>query len=203
MIIDWPTEVSTVSALSWKIVSNVRSAKSDFTSSIQTYQQPGTRIQFNMTWNVLSVQESRGLTSFIASLDGLANRTMLWNLAKPEPAGNMRGAPTVSGAGQVGRQLNIDNAAPGHTLLRGDFIGISCVGHSTVVIVTEDVIAKADGTATVKFAPSLPSAAVDNSIIEWDKPKAKFHIVGESPDVSVLSGGLTGSLSMSFIQDLG
>ena len=202
MIINFPEEVPKVGLFRYRLISNVWQSSSDFNGAIQTYQQPGSRWEFTLGWQILTASEAGIVSAFIAELDGMANRVMLYDMANPEPAGNMRGAPVVNGANQTGKTLTISNVTPGHNLKRGDNIGINCTNHQMIVKITRDVIADAAGNMTIDFAPALPSPAINGSLVEWDRPKAKFVMMGEAPSLNAISGRQITDVNLVFVQDI-
>jgi hypothetical protein len=113
-------------------------------------------------------------------LRGKTNQLALWNIARPVPAGTMRGTMTLdSSAAQGATTLSIvASGQNGKTLLQGDYIGIGSLLTQQVVMVVEDATSDGSGVITVTVEPALRNAFLSGESITWNQPKALFRQSG-------------------------
>ncbi len=104
--------------------------------------------------------------AFVFDCDGIANRYRLVACERDQIAGlDVR----VAGAGQFGRTLKTRGwGAAGVKLRRGQFV---TVGEQLLTLMA-DVVAAADGTATITFKPFIRVVPGDNEAIEVRRPFA-------------------------------
>lgn len=88
-------------------------------------------------------------------------------LPAQSPAGS---ACKVKGAGQLGSTLQVDGIRPGYSLVEGQWISVVDGANAYLHMVTEDVVADAEGEAAVKIAPMLRTVPADNAIVAIDTP---------------------------------
>ena len=104
--------------------------------------------------------------AFVVDCDGIANRFRLVACERDQIAGV---AVRVAGASQFGRTLKTSGwGSAGLKLRRGQFV---TVGEQLLTLMA-DVVAAADGTATISFKPYIRVVPADNDPIEVRRPYA-------------------------------
>ncbi len=89
------------------------------------------------------------------------------------------GAPLVKGANQSGSTLAIDGFAPGYQVVEGQFFSIVHGGRRYLHVATADVVASAQGEATVSFSPMLRIKPADNAVCEFAQPMIEGLLGGD------------------------
>jgi hypothetical protein len=80
------------------------------------------------------------------------------------------GAPKVAGADQWGESLTLDGFTPYFAIRKGWFFTVVRAAFPSLHIVTAEVIADLDTTATIPFWPPLRTVTADNTEIELVEP---------------------------------
>lgn len=124
-------------------------------------------------------KRSGGWKALGMQLRGQTNQLELWDLARPTPAGTMRGSMTLSSsAAQGATVLNIvASGETGKTLLRGDYLGLGSGLTQQVVMIIADALSDGSGVIAVTVEPFLRNAFSTGAAVTWDKPKALFRRV--------------------------
>jgi len=123
-----------------------------------------------------SRDEGKGadMEAFFERLHGRVNLVSLWNLARPEPRGTMRGTPTLNAdVPQLANAVHI-LSTPYATLKAGDVIGLG----GQVSRVMADYTANAGGVLiSVEIWPRARVAMSSGAAVSWDKPTVDFRLV--------------------------
>lgn len=120
--------------------------------------------------------------SFTAQLRGAANDVQI----KVDPTAQSAIANTmlVNGAGQTGRNINVDGLPVSTTVLvAGQFVTID----NQLLQLTADVTTNASGQATLSFEPAIRAAPADNAVVEFKNPYCLMYLI-EEPTYSVEAG---------------
>lgn len=168
--IDWPEdEYMAPMRVEWGLSDPALLNRSVFSGSVQTASDPFARWMVVLQMNNRALNEQHQRAAWLGKLSGRSKRVKLWNHARPEPSGTLRGSPTLSvSAAQFADTITIAGTN-GQTLAEGDMIGL---GAMLLTVVTGGTVAS--GTLAVTVAPRLRVAATAGAAIVWDKPKAQF-----------------------------
>lgn len=161
----------------WGFEANGTAHRSPGTGIVQTQSLPGGRWLTTITWRLAPETEARVMEAWIAKLDGMANRALLWNMRRELARGALGGTPLVAGAGQTGMLLNIDGATPGVTnwLREGDMVGVG----GYLYMSAADVNTDGAGAATLTLRPGLRAASADNAPFTFVRPTARFMLTSQ------------------------
>lgn len=177
-ILEWPDGIRP-SAFKWSLKSNGSSFESPWNGATQTTRFPGSRWQATMTLDTQDDLESRVIESILFQLDGMAGRIKLRDYRRASAV--VKGTPLVKGSGQKGTSLVTDGWNVSTTVLKqGDYFTVN----DELKFVIEDAVSDSTGTATIKFAPQLREAPVDNSPLEVAKPYAIFRLADDENGIS-------------------
>lgn len=152
----------------WGLQANTQSFRSPFTGSVQTIEFSGARWVAELTFNNLTVADSRTLSAFLLQCRGSSGRFYLYDHSHSSPSGVGTGTPKVKGASQTGRSLNTDGWTTSQTgiLKAGDYFTVN----DELKIVTADANSDVTGNATISFEPPLRSSPADNATITVTHP---------------------------------
>jgi hypothetical protein len=117
--------------------------------------------------------------ALVMKLRGAQNQLAVWNFARPEPVGTMRGSMTLSGSHAAGAVvLSIDAGAgeAAKTLKAGDLVGFGSGTNQHLVMIVEDATANGSGVISVNIEPPLRNTFSNGTAVTWDKPKALFRL---------------------------
>lgn len=184
LVVPWPDQFD------FSLISNTQIFQSPLSGSLQTLELPGARWGATLTFNNVKDDDAATLQAFLTQLRGQANRFSLWNMARPNPRGNIKAgtAATVNGANQTGNQLHTHNWNPGDTiLLPGDLFSVN----GELKMITAAATADGTGAATLQFEPPLRSSPSDAAPITTSQPTATFILSDPKPKWSTKTGLLT------------
>ena len=128
--------------------------------------------------------------SFVALMRGAANDSQI--PVDPIAQSSLSNIMSVNGAGQTGRNLNVDGLPNSAVVLKaGQFVTVN----NQLLQLTADVSTNGTGQATLSFEPALRFAPSDNAVVEYKNPYCLMYLTSE-PSYSVESGYIY-SLSLS------
>ncbi|WP_412522356.1 hypothetical protein [Shewanella algae] len=180
----------------WRLVHRTRAFRNPYNNQVQTLSLPGAYWQAQLTFANLSRAQGAKLHGFVASMRGMAGRVKLFDHAITNPA--YSAAPLVSGAGQMGKQLNV-NWLPGALLPAGHYVQVG----EQLLVLTSDALADAGGACTFLFEPSLRSIPANGTAIVVDKPCATMMFSDDDQGMRRSSKRLVlSSVSLSFVEDI-
>jgi len=160
-VYDWP-DAFLCSECSILLDPNTREFESPFTRAYQSIDLLGERFRMTVSLPPRYRRESGALEAFFNKQRGV-NRIRAWHLARPEPVGTLRGAPTLAAAAAQGAAaLSVSGSG---TLAAGDMLGVGgllfqvaedCSGAGTIAVplVNRARIALASGAAVTWYRPS-------------------------------------------------
>jgi len=159
------------SSQQWSLENFTAIYQSPFNARITTADRDGEHWKIAMAYADLIDMNRRLLTAFLFSLNGSQHRFTVRDFAFVR-AGVGGGAPTVSGAGQTGKTLNIANGPTSTTgwLLAGDQIGVAGLLHS----VDADVDTDGGGLAAISVSPRIFIPPNNGASVEIDAPTNSF-----------------------------
>jgi hypothetical protein len=167
----------------WGATERIGQSESVYTGSIGTGEVPFSyRYTCTVGWpgtNDAKLQQQR--IAFLARIRR-AHRVRIPNFAHREPAGTLRGTPTVtSTTAQGATTMTVTTSTAGHTVIAGDLLGFTTAIGTQVVTIT--VGATASGTAlALTFEPPLRASVTSGTAVVWDAPAPLF--IRASPDFS-------------------
>lgn len=95
-------------------------------------------------------------------------------------------APTVQGAGQLGRTLNVQGmTANASVLAAGDFFHVIANGVRELKVMTAPLIANGSGVGVANFEPALRNAPNGASALEILTPAAEFRLTSSQFEYGV------------------
>jgi hypothetical protein len=184
----------------WGATERIGQSESTYTGSIATGEVPFSyRYTCTVGWpseRDFKLQQQR--ISFIAKIRR-AHRIRIFNFAHREPAGTLRGTPTVaSTAAQGATTLAVTTSTAGHTVILGDLLGVTTAIGTQVLTVTAS--STASGTAlSVIFEPPLRASVTSGTAVVWAAPAPLF--VRASPDFSAsFRPGEAEPLAVDFVE---
>lgn len=141
-----------------------------------------------------SVDEQAVREAFFTRARGAINRITLWHLLRPQPAGTLRGAPTLAANAAQGADTLVISTTPGATLAVRDLLGTaaaSASGGSSTQVLAVAAAATADGAGqlTVTLANPTRVALPAGTALVWDKPRFTLRLTGPVPVVYTRSRG--------------
>ncbi len=86
--------------------------------------------------------------------------------------------PAVNGAGQTGSTLSVRSVFPGTALVRGQFISIVHASRHYLHMVTQQVVAPANGIVAISLWPMLRFITVDSEPVAITRPMIEGQLVG-------------------------
>jgi hypothetical protein len=110
------------------------------------------------------------------------------------------GGALVDGNGQVGSLLKVRSLQPGSGPARGDFFSIVHDGRHYVHMATAQVIAGADGKATIPILPMLRFITADGERVALDAPMIEGRLVGFDQRGAQFTRNRTEPLSFSIVE---
>ncbi|MCR5864647.1 hypothetical protein [Aquincola sp. J276] len=130
------------------------------------------RFVVSLTFNAAQRRQAGGVEGFVGWLTGGANRVRLYHLARPQPAGSLRGSPTLqAGVGRGAVALTLATV-PGATLRMGDLFG--CGGQ--LFQCADDCTANGAGLIMVPVVHRVRGSIAPGSAVVWDRPTAEFIV---------------------------
>lgn len=169
-VIAWPdTALMCPFRVEWMLSDPALLNRSQFSGAVQTAHDPFPRWMVTTTFNNEENDLQRERFAFFAKLSGRSKRVTMWQHEKPQPAGTMRGTPTLTNtAPQLAESIDITGVT-GETLLPGDMLKI---GNQLVTVVDGGTFSA--NALTVTIAPRLRQSVPLGVSVEWDKPTAQF-----------------------------
>lgn len=184
----WPTLTRAAPrVLDFALVPNTQAFQSPLSGSVQTVEMPGARWKMAFVMENLSEADAALLQAFLVRLRGRAGRFALYNFARADPRGTLRGTPLVKGAAQTGNTLAIDGCTVGGTLLAGDLFAVN----GELKMLVADATADGAGEMTLTFEPPLRGAPADNMALTLSKPTATFMLAADETKWNTQPGRLS------------
>lgn len=151
--------------------------------------RPGDHWAIEVDAGVLKVLCGRGLIGCV--LRGATNPV---RVPVPQPGFDVGtpGAVRIKGASQAGTEVDLDGFWPNYCLREGRFLTIETAGSPRLYLVCEEVIADADGEATVTLWPMLHVPPADNDTVELIEPYLE-GLIDEGGDHTI---GLTAAAGL-------
>lgn len=125
-----------------------------------TFSMPPMRYVTSMDWDDLMAEGD----------------TVLMRVFQPGFESGAPGSPRVMGAGQAGSSLIVDGLTPQYPIRKGQFLSIITGGQRFLYRARADVVADADGEATIPLRTMLRRSPADNDIIEIAEPMIEGFI---------------------------
>lgn len=173
-VIAFPDELL-VSRMSWAQKRNDIEFRSTFGAQAVEVSAPLWEVSIEI--DRMSEESSGRWKVLLLSLRGRTNQLALWDVARPEPRGTMRGAMML-GADVTQGATTLPIVAAGEvtkTLVQGDWLGIGSGITQQIVMVSADAISDGAGGISVAIEPPLRNAFLSGAPVAWDKPKALFR----------------------------
>lgn len=203
MILDFPAGI-VPGQLTWHLRANTQTHTSPFDGSSQTLELPGARWIAEMRFDVLTENEWRVLTAFVARLGGAAGRFRLSPIHAPRRA-VAGGAPAVNGAGQGGLALSTRGWAAGAVVMRaGDFLSyVDPAGRDMLHVVTADAASDGAGVAAIPIRPQIRRAPADGVGINIAAPRCVVKLADDDEgSLSIERSSLIGSIALTMEEAL-
>ena len=180
----WPTErLFEPQIFTWGASERIGQSESTYSGAISTGEVPFSyRYTCTVGWppaRDFKLQQQR--IAFLARIRR-AHRIRIPNFSHREPAGTLRGTPTVAvTAAQGATTMSATTSTAGQTVISGDLLGLTTAIGVQVVTVTAS--STATGTALpLTFEPPLRASVTSGTAIVWSAPAPLF--IRASPDFS-------------------
>lgn len=180
MIITFPSGLY-VSILSWGLKTNDITYRSSF--GAQSVKASAPMWVATVELDKINENLTGQYQALILKLRGSQNQLAMWNFARPEPLGTMRGTLTMNASHSAGdTTLNITGGVgqANKTLKAGDLLGFGTGTTQHLVMVVDDATANGSGVISVTIEPPLRDDFSSSTAVEWDKPKALFRLNSDS-----------------------
>lgn len=192
---EWPAELLP-SSCTLKLKSNSSAFTSPLSGATQTVAYPGSKWVMELTFNDQDQDEIDMLNVIIAQLNGRAGRIYLWDFSKP--GSQPLGSPVIKESYNSSLRISTKGWQPNKTVLkRGSWISIN----NRMTLVVNNVVSNAQGEALIDVSPPLIVRPTAGQKIETLMPKSKF-MLQEDENGGSREPGITGSFSLSFIEDI-
>ena len=143
--------------------------------------------------------------ALLLSLKGRANQLALWNLARPEPRGTLRGTLTLSGAHSAGdTTLAVTGGVgqAGATLKAGDYLGLgNGTSSQQLLMVMADATADGTGLISVSIHAALRNDFASGASVVWNKPCALFRQTASKQSWRYARGLIVDGIALDLIED--
>lgn len=191
-----PTSLRTVGNYVWGYRNNVVVSPSPLTAEAKTLEIPGFRWLVDITYRVLTKEESADLKALLVKLRGRANRLQLFDFGTPAPRGTLRGTPVLSSAILYGDDQFQCTAGTGMTVKKGDMFGL----YSGQLVMAVEDATESGGHITVHFGPPARAGVANGTAVTWDAPTANFVPVDDTVRWPVAPGERIEDFTMSFME---
>jgi hypothetical protein len=197
----WPAErVFVPSIFDAGVIDRTAMSESAYSGAIATGEVPfAYRRTLTVGWPAhpdYAVQQRR--VGFLSKIRR-AHRVLIPRFPQMEPAGTLRGSPTVTSTTAQGAvSIPVTTSVAGQTVLMGDELGLVTAIGTQVVTVTAD--ATASGTAlTVAFEPPLRASVAAGSAVTWNAPTPLFMLAGQEWSATFRAGEAE-TLAVDFVE---
>ena len=206
---------------SFSLAANTQSFDSPLNKSTQTYELPGARWSASWTYNNLTDADARILKAWLLKLRGQAGRFECFDFTHWHPAGKVRTAGAVHGAGQQGAEINtqwalvtatIDSSeitcdetdilasatlgGGSNWIMAGDYIGVN----GELKMVTDTVYMPASGIVAVSFEPPLRSIPADGAPITVIRPTCTMKLADDKQDAMTFGEGHRTNITINAVE---
>lgn len=185
MAIEWPESIRP-SRQSFGVNFNNFVQTSVLSNAQAVYGHPGAFWTCSMTFNILSAQQERVLTSFLGQLQGMVGTFKLpaWTRQRDDDIGS----PRVGTANAQASTMTVSGLkANVQAFSVGDYITVQDEMYEIVA----DVKATASGTATLRLNKRLRGAITTATTIEYRRPYSVMRLT--TPDYQVARQQITAS----------
>jgi hypothetical protein len=136
-----------------------------------------------------SYANAQAIEAFIGALRGQTNTANLWHFARPNIAGTLAGALTLSAAAAQGAASVSINATTGTTLKAGDLFNVATPTGGVLLLMCAADATSSAGVAAVTITNRLRVALSSGAAVSLVKPTATFRLqatshVGYSPGIA-------------------
>lgn len=171
----WPKGVR------WMERHNDRYSESPLSGFVQTGNMPGSRWGMSVEFPAQSYAERRELGAWLRRLSGREHRASMFDLANPVRRGtcNLAGVTVSGSVAQFATTLNLAGCGASTTLLAGDWVGVTILGGSQLLMVVADATANGSGVMAVEFRHPARAAIASGSAVVLDRPRL-LTILAES-----------------------
>jgi hypothetical protein len=189
MVVDFP-EILPAKA-TWGLKSNTESFTSPLNSSTQTTSRPGARWKASIQTTPLTSKQAAALDVFLASLEGMAGRFLLWPHTRP----GSQGAGIV--AARAARTLSISGYLPGAPVFgAGDFIEAG----GELKMITSPASANDGGVVTVFVTPPWRKLPLLGATVTATRPKTLMMLDSDEYAITRLPGQIFDSVTIGCIE---
>lgn len=149
--------------MEWRTVKAGVQHRSPFNGAVESIEFPGERWELSLTLPPRRAANGGEAEAFFARLAGGVERVRVWHFLRPQPAGSMRGTPTLAASAVRGdRTLAVNTTG---TLRAGDLFKVG----GQVFMVFQDC-APVAGVLTVPLVQRVRAALTAGAAVGWDKP---------------------------------
>jgi hypothetical protein len=192
----WPTSLK-ASMFEAQLVPNIRSFASPYGGAAQSIDLLGERWRFMIELPPCLPVQSGEREAFFTKLRGGAHRVSLWHMARWQPAGTVRGSPTLASTAAQGASSIVVQTSVSATLKTGDLLGL-VGGH--LVMAAEDATANGAGLLTLNLANRLRASVTGGTAITWYRPTADFMMMDAGGVPVAHAPGVSGPVQCEFVE---
>ncbi|MGO0684081.1 hypothetical protein [Pseudomonas fulva] len=187
MALAWPASLP-VSEMTWGIVNNSRAFTSSLSNAQQIVGQPGAYWQCTLTFGLLTRLQERQLSAFLGELDGMFGTFNMPALTRRR-TDNVGSLTVLAGSAQS-RSLQVAGAKAGAKVFSpGDYLTIA----GEMFEVVRDVVANAQGQATVPLNKRIRRALKSGAAIEYLNPYSEMRLSQDTWAMSVRQAVASGN----------
>jgi hypothetical protein len=194
--VDWPTSPAFRAREITLGVDVPKSAWSGFfTANSQSISHLADRLTLSLELPPCTPQEAGEREAGFLDLVSQGHQVRLWHMARPEPQGTLRGAPTVAAAASAGARQVLVQSVPGATLLAGDLLG---VGNQLLPVGPAGAVANGVGLLTVPLSLPLRVSLASGAAVIWQAPRGLFQLVQSSVALTYGRAAWQRAVSLAF-----
>ena len=169
--------ISLPSVISWREASLELESNMTVTRSRSGREQrlinPGDRWSLSLTLSPMNEDEARHWRAFLMNVQGAGSEFLFGPVDYHGPSDYLGANARVAGAGQFGTQLFCDNVDPSSVILKaGEYFSVN----NELKVMTSDAVSDGLGRVLLNFEPMLRHVPGDNTLLEFQSPKAKFRL---------------------------
>lgn len=175
----------------WGLKSITEAFTSPLNGTTQTSGRPGSRWKVTLDFENMDLTQAATLDGWLAGMDGMANRTSIYPHHRPGTGATC----TVSGAGQVGTNLQVQGAAS-RVYQAGDFFSVN----GELKMITVSTTAASSGLVTLSFSPMLRASPTSGANVVFTQPTAQMMLAQDEYAVTRVPGPLYENITIALME---
>lgn len=152
---------------------------------VNRYMSPGTRWAWDNVMPPLSYVESLAFDDLLSESD-----TIIMDILQPGLDTGAPGSPTIDGANQIGRTLNLKGLTPDYVFRKGQWISFPVLGQLFAYKVRTTITAGSDGKVALPLLTLLRLPPANNAVVDVARPRAEGFATVDDGSLEVDVDGL-------------